>query len=71
MLDRIDIHVEAPRVEYEKLTDRNEAERSSAVRERVRAARAIQAQRFAAAPRVTCNAEMGPAEVRAYCEVEP
>ncbi|HEY7092311.1 MAG TPA: hypothetical protein VH393_03985 [Ktedonobacterales bacterium] len=71
MLDRIDIHVEAPRVDYEKLTERNESERSAAVRERVRAARAIQARRFASAPRVTCNAEMGPAEVRAYCEVEP
>jgi magnesium chelatase family protein len=41
LLDRIDIHVEAPRVDYEKLTDRNEAERSATVRERVRAARAI------------------------------
>jgi magnesium chelatase family protein len=71
VLDRIDIHVEAPRVDYVKLTDRREAERSAAVRERVRAARAIQARRFAGAPRVTCNAEMGPAEVRAYCEVEP
>jgi magnesium chelatase family protein len=69
LLDRIDIDVEAPRVDYEKLTDRNEAERSTTVRER--AARAIQARRFASAPRVTCNAEMGPAEVRAYCEVEP
>jgi magnesium chelatase family protein len=71
LLDRIDIHVEAPRVDYEKLTDRDEAERSATVRELVRAARAIQARRFASAPRVTCNAEMGPAEVRAYCEVEP
>jgi magnesium chelatase family protein len=71
LLDRIDIHVEAPRVDYEKLTDRHEAERSAAVRERVRAARATQARRFASAPRVTCNAEMGPAEVRQYCEVEP
>ena len=49
----------------------SEAERSVTVRERVRAARAIQARRFASAPRVTCNAEMGPAEVREFCEVEP
>jgi magnesium chelatase family protein len=63
LLDRIDIHVEAPRVDYEKLTDRNEAERSADVRARVRAARLIQARCFASAPRMTCNAEMGPAEV--------
>lgn len=71
LLDRIDIHVEAPQVEYEKLTGRQEGERSAAVRARVNAARAIQAKRFAGAhPTITCNAEMGPAEVRAYCEVE-
>ena len=69
LLDRIDIHVEVPRVEYEKLTGRQEGERSAAVRARVNAARAIQAKRFAGTP-ITCNAEMGPAEVRAHCEVE-
>jgi magnesium chelatase family protein len=70
LLDRIDIHVEVPRVEYEKLTDKREGERSADVRGRVRAARALQTRRFASVPRVTCNAEMGPAEVRAYCEVD-
>ena len=38
LLDRIDIHVEVPRVAYEKLTDRREGERSADVRLRVRAA---------------------------------
>lgn len=70
LLDRIDIHVEVPRVEYEKLTDRRDGERSAAVRERVIAARQRQGRRFAALPRVRCNADMGPAEVRAFCEVE-
>ena len=51
LLDRIDIHVEVPRVAYEKLTGRQEGERSAVVRARV-------------------NAEMGPAEVRAHCEVD-
>jgi magnesium chelatase family protein len=69
LLDRIDIHVEVPRVEYEKLTGRQEGERSSAVRARVNAARAIQAKRFVGTS-IICNAEMGPAEVRAHCEVE-
>lgn len=47
LLDRIDIHVEVPRVDYEKLTGRGEAERSDVVRQRVLAARARQSRRFA------------------------
>ncbi|WIG59371.1 MAG: AAA+ ATPase superfamily protein YifB/ComM, associated with DNA recombination [Ktedonobacterales bacterium] len=70
LLDRIDIHVEVPRVEYEKLTDRREGERSAEVRARVQAAREVQARRFAGT-RATCNADMGPAEVRTFCDVEP
>ena len=74
LLDRIDIHVETPRVEYEKLTGKQESERSTAVRARVDAARAVQAvqaRRFAGThPQITCNAEMGPAEVRAHCVVD-
>ncbi len=71
LLDRIDMHVDVPRVEYEKLTDRRDAERSSEVRTRVRAARERQRQRFAASAQIACNADMGPAEVRAHCAVEP
>jgi len=71
LLDRIDIHVETPRVEYEKLTGKQESERSTAVRARVDAARAVQTRRFAGThPQITCNAEMGPAEVRAHCVVD-
>ncbi|HEV2460336.1 MAG TPA: hypothetical protein VGS80_18425 [Ktedonobacterales bacterium] len=64
-------HVEVPRVEYEKLTDKREGERSTDVRLRVQAARDVQARRFATLPHLTCNADMGPAEVRKYCDVEP
>jgi magnesium chelatase family protein len=73
LLDRIDIHIAVPRVAYEKLTDRRDAERSVEVRARVRAARERQAARFAGAAgtRLACNADMGPAEVRTYCGVEP
>lgn len=69
LLDRIDIHVEVPRVDYEKLADRRDVERSAAIRARVQAARELQARRFSGT-KLTCNAEMGPAEVRAFCEVE-
>lgn len=60
-----------PRIEYEKLTGRGEAERSADVRGRVLAARERQARRFAGSPRVACNADMGPKEVRQFCAVEP
>jgi magnesium chelatase family protein len=69
LLDRIDIHVEVPRVEYEKLADRHDVERSATIRERVQAARERQMRRFAGT-RLTCNAEMGPAEVNEFCQVE-
>ena len=71
LLDRIDIHIEVPRVEYEKLTDRRDAERSVDVRVRVLAARERQLARFGGGRQVTCNADMGPKEVRQFCEVEP
>jgi magnesium chelatase family protein len=70
LLDRIDIHVEVPRVDYEKLADKRHVESSANIRVRVQAARDRQLQRFAGT-KLTCNAEMGPAEVRDFCEVEP
>jgi magnesium chelatase family protein len=75
LLDRIDIHVEVPRVEYEKLSDERLGEPSGKVRERVERAREIQRQRFgeSASQRgegLTCNAEMRPAEVRRYCGLD-
>lgn len=70
LLDRIDIHVEVPRVDYEKLADKRRVEDSAAIRRRVQAARDRQLQRFTGT-KLTCNAEMGPAEVRDFCEVEP
>ncbi len=70
LLDRIDIHIEVPRVEYEKLAARELGESSETVRERVEAARRRQRERFAdlVAPHpLTCNADMRPAEVRRFC----
>ncbi|HZT98900.1 MAG TPA: YifB family Mg chelatase-like AAA ATPase, partial [Ktedonobacteraceae bacterium] len=70
LLDRIDIHVEVPRVDYEKLADKRQVETSAIIRARVQAARERQLQRFTGS-KLTCNAEMGPAEVRDCCDVEP
>lgn len=70
LLDRIDISVEVPRVDYEKLADKRQVETSVIIRARVQAARQRQLERFAGT-KLTCNAEMGPAEVRDCCDVEP
>src|SRR5690606_33014214 len=69
LLDRIDIHVEVPRVDYEKLAGQAPSERSANVRERVEAARERQRRRFAGT-RLTCNADMGPSEVRDHCRTD-
>jgi magnesium chelatase family protein len=66
LLDRIDIHVEMPRVEFEKLADERAGEPSEDIRERVTAARQRQGDRFTETA-LACNAEMGPGEVRQYC----
>jgi len=70
LLDRIDINVEVPRVDYEKLTRTTPAESSAAIRSRVEMARARQQDRFAGTS-LTCNADMGPAEIREYCVLPP
>jgi magnesium chelatase family protein len=69
LLDRIDIHVEVPRVEFEKLTDDRIGEPSVAIRGRVEAARARQRARLDGT-KLACNADMGPGEIRRYCPLD-
>ncbi len=68
LLDRIDVHVEVPRVAYEKLAGETRGEPSATVRARVQAARARQAARLAGTGLV-CNAELDPKRVREHCRV--
>lgn len=68
LLDRIDIHVGVPRVDYEKLTGKALGETSASVRARVEAAREQQRARYQGTFLHT-NADMGPAEVRRFCEL--
>ena len=68
LLDRIDIIVEVPAVEFEHLRQRAEAEPSAKVKERVDAARQIQQKRFDSGS--MCNARMGPEEMRTYCQLD-
>jgi magnesium chelatase family protein len=67
LLDRIAIHMEVPRVDYEKLTASRLGEPSAAVRDRVEVARARQQKRFAESDLLT-NADMRPADVRRHCQ---
>ena len=69
LLDRIDIVVEVPAVHFEDLRKRAEAEPSSAVKQRVDAARARQHQRFGNDGNM-CNARMGPDEMRSFCQLD-
>ncbi|HEY9089689.1 MAG TPA: ATP-binding protein, partial [Anaerolineaceae bacterium] len=69
LLDRIDIHIQVPRVEYEKLSDSRLGEPSSVVRARVEAARQRQRDRFRGTE-MTSNADMRPAEVRQFCTLD-
>lgn len=69
LLDRIDIFVEVPRVDYEKLASETAGERSAIVRERVERTRRLQQERFAGT-RFGSNAEMTPTEVREHCQAK-
>jgi magnesium chelatase family protein len=69
MLDRIDIHVEVPRVDYEKLSNDRLGETSAAIRARVETARQRQRERFSGT-QITCNADMRVAEVRKFCKLD-
>jgi magnesium chelatase family protein len=69
MMDRIDIHVEVPRVEFEKLTSERKGEPSAEIRRRVEAARERQIERFEDTNFYN-NAEMGSSEVREFCRLD-
>ena len=69
LLDRIDIIIEVPAVPYDELRHRAEAEPSSAVKERVNAARQIQTRRYGEDSGI-CNARMGPNELRIFCQID-
>jgi len=70
LLDRVDIHVEVPRVPFEKLSNQRLGESSAAVRQRVEMARAVQRERLTGANGLQTNADMGPAELRQFCTVD-
>ena len=70
LLDRIDLIVEVPALEYEELRRKAPAESSADIKKRVNAARDIQHRRFENNGSM-CNAHMGTKELRKYCNLSP
>lgn len=69
LLDRIDIHVEVPAVQYEELSRIAHGESSAKIRQRIVRAREIQQLRFRGSKHTHCNAAMRAREVAKYCEL--
>jgi len=82
LLDRIDIHIEVPRVDYDKLSSDRVGESSESIRARVQAARDVQIKRFGVQSlstsekksletlhSIVCNADMRVGEVRQFCKL--
>src|SRR4051812_5417463 len=71
LLDRIDLHLEVPAIQYKELTAKAPGESSSNMRQRVEAARERQRARFSAArSRVNCNARMSAKQIKTFCALD-
>ncbi|MAT44892.1 MAG: magnesium chelatase [Anaerolineaceae bacterium] len=80
MLDRFDIQIEVPRVDYEKLSQTRLGESSNIILDRVETARKIQQTRYSTQENsdngennhrmITCNTDMGPGEIRKFCQLD-
>src|SRR5438270_8548481 len=71
LMDRIDIHIDVPAVNYKEMRAGSEPENSGSIRGRVMRARDVQLKRFASSSRVRlyCNAQMHPRHIRSFCEL--
>ncbi len=69
LLDRIDLHIEVPAVEYRDISSDRAEEKSEAIRERVAQARERQRTRFRADKNITCNARMTTRAIKAHCKL--
>ena len=70
LLDRIDLHIEVPAVQFRDITSEQTGENSAQIRQRVITARQRQQERFKQKPRITCNARMGSRELKQYCALD-
>lgn len=69
LLDRIDLHIEVPAVEYRDISSTRTEENSTAIRERVMHARERQQARFKADAKTNCNARMMPRHIKQHCKL--
>ncbi|MBN3032540.1 MAG: YifB family Mg chelatase-like AAA ATPase [Candidatus Saganbacteria bacterium] len=69
LLDRIDLHIEVPRLKKEELTSRPDGEPSSVIRERIIKARRVQQERFKGSE-TYCNARLTPRQIREACQLK-
>ncbi len=70
LLDRSDLHIEVPAVQFREISSTQTGEPSAQIRERVVAARRRQQERFKDKPKITCNARMGTRELKQYCPLD-
>jgi len=70
LLDRIDIHIDVPAVNYKEMRSTSEPESSATILERVICARDLQLARFSSErQKLYCNAQMPPQSIRKFCEL--
>ncbi len=69
ILDRIDLHIEVPRLSFDKLQENTNEEKSETIRKRVESARKLQAKRFQEL-NIISNSEMSSDQIRIFCELD-
>ena len=69
LLDRIDLHIEVPAVEYRDVASERAEENSAAIRERIIRARQLQQKRFRNDAKVNCNARMATRHLKEHCKL--
>ena len=69
LLDRLDIHVEVPAVQYQELAQESSGESSRTIRQRINAARLVQQERFRQ-HKIYCNAQMPPRLLKRFCKLD-
>ena len=72
LLDRIDIHIDIPAVNYKEMRSTHEPGNSAKILERVIRARQIQLARFTTGrEKLYCNSQMSPRHIRTFCDLSP
>ena len=69
LIDRIDLHIEVPRIKFEKLSNDDLAESSKSIRGRVEKAREVQQERFKD-KKIISNSEMSSQDVKEFCKID-